>query len=153
VANKNVMAIYLWQMVPVVVVALVGYPTGLLPQPQAGSGAWWLFRGVWLVILASVLAAELVLLWLARAVFSRALPTFVIPLPAWSTTVLLIAGIGVVTVVLARFSVDGFAPGGRFPTVDALLYVAAIGMLGFTRRGRPEPTARRLRSRQAPPAE
>jgi surface polysaccharide O-acyltransferase-like enzyme len=153
VANKNVMAIYLWQMVPVVVVALVGYPTGLLPQPQAGSGAWWLFRGVWLVILALVLAAELVLLWLARAVFSRALPTFVTPLPAWSTTVLLIAGIGVVTVVLARFSVDGFAPGGRFPTVEALLYVAAIGMLGFTRRGRPEPTARRLRSRQAPPAE
>ncbi len=153
VANKNVMAIYLWQMVPVVVVALVGYPTGLLPQPQAGSGAWWLFRGVWLVILALVLAAELALLWLARAVFSRALPTFVTPLPAWSTTALLIAGIGVVTVVLARFSVDGFAPGGRFPTVEALLYVAAIGMLGLTRRGRPEPTARRLRSRQAPPAE
>ena len=36
-ANKNAMAIYLWQMVPVVVVALVGYPTGLLPPAPAGK--------------------------------------------------------------------------------------------------------------------
>ena len=38
VANDNVMALYLWHMVPVVIVALVGYPTGLLPQPPLGSG-------------------------------------------------------------------------------------------------------------------
>ena len=99
----------------VVVVALVGYPTGLFAQPQPGSGAWWLFRVLWLAILALVMAAELALLWLARAVFSRALPTFVTPLPAWSTAALLIAGIGVVTVVLARFSVDGFALGWALP--------------------------------------
>lgn len=37
-ANKNVMARYLWQMVPVVVVALVGYPTGLLPSPRPEPG-------------------------------------------------------------------------------------------------------------------
>jgi surface polysaccharide O-acyltransferase-like enzyme len=151
VANNNVMAIYLWQMVPVVVVALIGYPTGLLPQPEPGSGAYWLFRVVWLVILALVMAAELALLWLARAVVSRAVPAFVTPLPAWSTAALLIACIGVVTVVLARFSVDGFAPGGRFPTMEALLYVAAVGMLSLTHRGHPEPAARCLRSRQAPP--
>ena len=35
-ANKNVMAVYLWQMVPVVVVALVGYPTGLYRSPRPG---------------------------------------------------------------------------------------------------------------------
>jgi len=153
IANKNVMAIYLWQMVPVVVVSLAGYPTGLLPQPEPGTVAWWVFRVVWVAILSVVLAAELALVWLARSVFDRALPTIVTPLPGWSAAASLIAGIGIATVVLARFSVDGFAPGGRFPTVEAALYVVAIGLLGVADRLRPEPVGRCRQSRLAPPVE
>lgn len=41
VANTNVMALYLWHMVPVVVVAALLYPAGLMPQPVEGSLAWW----------------------------------------------------------------------------------------------------------------
>ena len=38
-ANSNVMALYLWHMIPVVIVAIVGYPAGLLPQPVEGGAA------------------------------------------------------------------------------------------------------------------
>jgi Acyltransferase family len=130
-ANKNVMALYLWQMVPVVVVALAGYPTGLLPQPAPGTGSWYLFRLVWLAILSAVTAAELALLWLARSVFNHALPTIATPLPAWSAAPLLAAGIGIATLTLSRFSVEGFAPDGRFPTVAALLYAAAVVLVSL----------------------
>ena len=130
-ANRHVMAIYLWQMVPVVVVALVGYPTGLLPQPEAGTGAWWLFRLVWLLILTVVATVQMTLLWLARSVFDRALPTFATTLPVWSTAGLLIAGVATATFVLAHVAVEGFAPDGHFPAAYALLYVAAVGLVSL----------------------
>ena len=134
-ANKNVMALYLWQMVPVVIVALVGYPTGLLPQPAPGTGPWFLLRLVWLVILSMVTAAALMLLWLARSVFNRPLPTIAIPLPVWSTAALLVVGIGIATLTLSHFSIEGFAPGGRFPTMAALLYAAAVMLVSLTPAG------------------
>ncbi len=37
IANNNVMSLYLWHMIPVVIVAIVGYPAGLLPQPAEGG--------------------------------------------------------------------------------------------------------------------
>src|SRR5262249_52839527 len=43
-ANSGVMGLYLWHMAPVVIGALMGYPTGFLPQPPMGSGEWWLVR-------------------------------------------------------------------------------------------------------------
>ena len=131
-ANKNVMALYLWQMVPVVVVAVVGYPTGLLPQPAPGTGSWFLFRLVWLGILSVVTAAALMLLWLARSVFNRPLPAIAIPLPVLSTAALLVVGIGIATLTLSHFSIEGFAPDGRFPTMAALLYAAAVGLVSLT---------------------
>ncbi|MCW2652515.1 MAG: hypothetical protein QOE41_1583 [Mycobacterium sp.] len=133
-ANKNVMALYLWQMVPVVVVALVGYPSGLLPQPAPGTGTWWLFRLVWLVVLTVVTAAELTLLWLARSVCSQPLPTLATPLPAPITAPLLGAGIGIAAPALSLLALDGFAPDGRFPTLAALLYAAAVGLLSLVPR-------------------
>ncbi|CAN5513692.1 acyltransferase [soil metagenome] len=131
-ANRDVMAVYLWQMVPVVIVALVGYPTGLLPQPVTGSLTWWLFRLVWLLILSVVLAAELALLWLGRSVFNRALPTIGSPLPGWCAPVLLAAGAVIAVLALGRFAVYGFAPDGRFPAGYAALYMAAMALLSLT---------------------
>jgi hypothetical protein len=128
-ANRNVMAIYLWQMVPVVVVALIGYPTGLLPQPEPGTAGWWLFRLAWLAILSVVTAAELTLLWWARSVFNRALPTVTIPVPVWTTAPLLVIGVAVAALALASFAVEGFAPTGRFPTMYAWLYLLAVGLV------------------------
>lgn len=131
-ANRNVMALYLWQMVPVVVVALAGYPTGLLPQPLPGTGAWWLFRLVWLAVLAMVTAAELTFLWLTRSAFNRPLPTVTTPLPARCIWLLLALGVGLATLALSRFAAAGFAPDGRFPTVYALLYAVAIGLISLS---------------------
>jgi surface polysaccharide O-acyltransferase-like enzyme len=128
-ANRNVMALYLWQMVPVVIVALIGYPTGLLPQPATATGPWWVFRLVWLLILAAVTAVELALLWLARSVFDRSLPAVAAPLPGWCVPPLLAVGVGIVAYVLSRVAVDGFAPGGSFPALLAVLYLAGIGLL------------------------
>jgi hypothetical protein len=66
IANNNVMALYLWHMIPVVIVAVVGYPAGLLPQPTEGTADWWLARLEWVVILGLVTAVELALLWWGR---------------------------------------------------------------------------------------
>jgi surface polysaccharide O-acyltransferase-like enzyme len=130
-ANAKVMAVYLWQMVPVVVVALVGYPTGLLPQPESGTASWWWFRLGWLAILAVALAAELALLWPARSVFDRPLPLIAIGLPRWCAPVLLAAGVGLAVAALARFAVDGFAPLGRFPLTYTAVYLSAIVLLSL----------------------
>lgn len=130
--NGTVMALYLWQMVPVVIVALVGYPTGLLPQPPTGTASWWLFRVVWLLILSAVLAVLMALLWLGRSVFDRPLPSINTPLPGWSAPVLLAVGTVVAVVALARFAVDGFAPHGVFPVGYAALYVCAVVLLSLS---------------------
>ncbi len=141
-ANRNVMAVYLWQMVPVVVVALIGYPTGLLPQPEPGTAGWWLFRLAWLVILAVVTAVELALLWLARSVFNRTLPASTIPLPAWTSAPLLVVGVVVAALSLAYFAVEGFAPSGRFPTTSAGVYVLAVGLVCVRAKSIPAGTRR-----------
>lgn len=132
VVSRNVMALYLWQMVPVVVVALVAYPAGLLPQPALGSVGWWLLRVGWVAILAIVMAAGLGLLWLGRRVFDRALPTIPVPLPAWSAAPLLVVGIAGAVLALVPMAVHGFAPGGRFPVIEAAVYVVAVAVLTLT---------------------
>jgi fucose 4-O-acetylase-like acetyltransferase len=128
-ANRNVMALYLWQMVPVVVVALVAYPAGLFPQPAPGTGPWWWFRLAWLAILSVVTAVELGLVWLARSVTDRPLPAIRTPLPAWCSAPLLAGGVAAATVGLAGLAVYGFAPDGRFPTVEALVLVVGVALL------------------------
>ena len=74
VANDNVMALYLWHMVPVVIVAIVGYPAGLLPQPEMGTASWWLARLLWLAVLCFVTAVEMTVLWGLRVFFAAPLP-------------------------------------------------------------------------------
>ncbi|MET0475849.1 MAG: acyltransferase family protein [Mycobacterium sp.] len=132
VASRNVMALYLWQMVPVVVVALIAYPAGLFPQPATGTGAWWWFRLAWLGILSVVTAGELALVWMARRVTATALPTKLIPLPGWCATPLLVVGIVSSTVALAGLAVYGFAPDGHFPTTGTLLLAVGICLLSVT---------------------
>src|ERR1700758_3492184 len=73
IANDNVMALYLWHMIPVVIVAVVGYPAGLLPQPAEGTAEWWLVRLEWVVILSLVTAVEMVLLSWGRSFFAAPL--------------------------------------------------------------------------------
>lgn len=137
VANQNVMMLYLWHMVPVVVVSLIGYPTGLLPQPPLGSAAWWLSRLAWVAILAAVTAAELAVLWLARSLVAAALPTTPIPVTPRCAGSLLLIGAGTASFALSRFGADGFAAAGHFPVVLALLYAIGVGVVSLNPVGRP----------------
>ena len=124
IANNNVMALYLWHMLPVVVVTLVAYPAGLLPQPPLGSGTWWLARLEWELVLMVVTVALLSLLWWQRAVFAAPIPALTLPVPTALAESMLYVGTASCALALALFSAQGFAPEGRFPVMMAVLFVA-----------------------------
>jgi surface polysaccharide O-acyltransferase-like enzyme len=127
IGNQNIMALYLWHMIPVVIVAIVGYPAGLLPQPPVGTAAWWLARLEWVAVLGIVTAIEMALLWWGRRVFAAPLPLVGIPLAQrWSEPVML-AGAAMAAYALSAFAAEGFAPDGRFPWLIAVVF--AVGVL------------------------
>ena len=139
IANNNVMALYLWHMIPVVIVAVAGYPAGLLPQPTEGTADWWLARLEWVVILGLVTAVELALLWWGRRLFAAPLPTFGIPLPdRWGEPVML-AGAAMAAYGLAFVAAEGFAPDGHFPWVTALIFAVGVVLIAL----RPTKVSRR----------
>ncbi|WP_233209381.1 acyltransferase [Mycobacterium sp. ENV421] len=132
VANDNVMALYLWHMVPVVIVAVAGYPTGLLPQPTLGTAAWWWFRLEWVAILAVVAAVELLLLWWGRRLFSAPLPTVAVAIAPRFGEVLLFAGTLTIAVTISVFATLGFAPGGRFPFALSIAFAVGVLLVSVT---------------------
>ncbi|WP_431237107.1 acyltransferase family protein [Mycolicibacterium aichiense] len=132
VANDNVMALYLWHMVPVVIVAVAGYPTGLLPQPTLGTASWWWFRLEWVAILAVVAAVELLLLWWGRRLFSAPLPTVAVAIPPRLGEVLLFAGTLTIAVTISVFATLGFAPAGRFPLTLSIAFAAGVLLVSVT---------------------
>jgi surface polysaccharide O-acyltransferase-like enzyme len=139
VANSNVMALYLWHMIPVVIVAMVGYPAGLLPQPAEGTADWWLARLEWVVILSLVTAVEMVLLWYGRRLFAAPLPMLGIPLTGrWGGPVML-AGAAMAAYGLAFVAAEGFAPNGHYPWVAGLVFAAGAVLVAL----RPTKVSRR----------
>jgi hypothetical protein len=118
-------------MIPVVIVAVVGYPAGLLPQPPEGTADWWLARLEWVGILSLVTAVELVLLWWGRRLFAAPLPTFGIPLPDRWAEPLMLAGAAMAAYGLAFVAAEGFAPDGHFPWVTALIFAVGVTLVAF----------------------
>jgi fucose 4-O-acetylase-like acetyltransferase len=125
-ANTNVMALYLWHMIPVVIVAVTAYPAGLLPQPEEGGAQWWLARLDWVAVLTVVTAAELALLWWGRRVFAAPLPGVAAPRGRWAEPVML-AGALMASYGFAFLAAAGFAPDGQFPALTAAIF--AVGVL------------------------
>ncbi len=125
-ANTNVMALYLWHMVPVLIVAIVGYPAGLLPQPAEGGAAWWLGRLEWVTILSVVTTLELTLLWWGRRLFAAPLPVLHLLRGRWAEPVTL-TGAAMASYALAYLAAEGFAPSGHFPWLTALIF--GVGVL------------------------
>ena len=122
-ANHLTMPVYLWHMVPLVIVTVVGYRNGLLAQPSIGSGAWWAQRIIWVGALSVVLAIVLaVVLWLVRAVGARRRSRTAAvrasssgapqPPPSRSKQGLALLGLGIAVTAagLGRLAVQGFAP-------------------------------------------
>jgi fucose 4-O-acetylase-like acetyltransferase len=133
--NATTMTVYLWHMVPVIIVAVACYPTGVLPQPAAGSAAWWALRPAWFALLAAVLVPLVAaVMWAERPL--RRLPAGVGPTGAWSPVVLA-AGLLAAMVGLTRLAIFGFAPAGSLPLLVLALY--ASGLLLTLLSGHPPP--------------
>jgi fucose 4-O-acetylase-like acetyltransferase len=125
-ANTNVMALYLWHMVPVVIVAIVAYPAGLIPQPREGTEAWWLVRLEWIVILSLATAVEMILLWSMRRFFAAPLPMFGVPLGGRWTEAVMLTGALLAAGGLHWLSQAGFAPDGRFSWPTAAIFAGGV---------------------------
>jgi fucose 4-O-acetylase-like acetyltransferase len=123
--NNRVLTVYLWQMAPVIVVAVALYPRGVVAQPAIGSAEWWALRPAWIAVLALVLVPAAI--WLARfelplrrrpAAGSGAAPTpgMLAPAsPSALSALLVAAGVAADVVAIARIAIDGFAPAGNVP--------------------------------------
>ncbi|MCH9733720.1 MAG: acyltransferase [Actinomycetia bacterium] len=135
IANNNVMALYLWQMIPVIVVTLVGYPTGLLRQPAIGSGLWWLARLEWELVLAVVTVILLGLLSWGRRLFAAPLPTFAAPVHESASLAALYLGTAACAVSLGVIAATGFAPSGRFPVIPVVLFAGGALLVAIRPRG------------------
>jgi hypothetical protein len=140
VANNNVMALYLWHMIPVVFVAIIGYPAGLLPQPAEGTTDWWLARLEWVAILSLVTAIELVLLWWGRRFFASPLPMFGTPLAERWTEPIMLLGVVMAAYGLAFVAAGGFAPDGRFPWITSVVFAVGVVLVAL----RPKQVSPRL---------
>jgi hypothetical protein len=131
--NATVMTLYLWQFVPVIIVAIICYPAGLLPQPAIGSAQWWALRPVWFALLTVVLAALTVLVMRAERPLLK-LPAAVGPPGPWSPAIL-VAGLAATGLALTRLAIAGLAPGGRLPLL--VLAAFATGLLATFCTGHP----------------
>ncbi|WP_197367366.1 acyltransferase family protein, partial [Streptomyces clavuligerus] len=81
--NGAVMTVYLWHMVPVLLVAPLLYPTGLAPQPAVGTAAWLALRLPWLLVLSAVMIPLTPVLLRVQRPLLR-LPRGVGPVGRWS---------------------------------------------------------------------
>lgn len=129
------MPIYLWHMVPVVAVCVIGYPLGWLAQPPMGSGRWWGEHLIWIGGLVLGMVAVLAFLTMSRSAWRRA--TTRLPrgesarTAGWPASLPVVVGVAVISAALCRLAVGGLAPAGHVdvPTlaayaVGALLVVA-----------------------------
>ncbi|HET9168044.1 MAG TPA: acyltransferase [Actinospica sp.] len=130
--NSLVMNVYLWHFAPVLVIAIGFYATGVLPQPAIGTSEWWVQRVLWFVLLTAVMVPLLALVtWCERPLLR--LPAGLGHARSWSPVLLLI-GLLAVSVGLARLAMDGFAPGGKAPTITLLGF--GIGLSAIVATGR-----------------
>ena len=136
------MPVYLWHMVPVVVVSVIAYPAGWFGQPPIGSGSWWVQRAVWIAVLSLVLAIVVALLAVAGRVRSRhaARPADASSAGAAAVrgayAVQLLAGVVLVSAALGRLAVQGLAPDGHVDLATLAVF-AAGSMLVSVRRSQP----------------
>ena len=135
--NAMVMTTYLWHFVPVIVIAVAFYPTGVMPQPAIGTAEWWELRPAWFALLTVVLVPLVLILTWAQRPMVR-LPAGLGSSGPWSP-VLLLLGLGASMVGLARLAIAGFAPGGHLAV--PILFACAAGMAATLFTGRAPPSA------------
>jgi len=130
--NAAVMTVYLWHFVPVIVIAVAFFPTGVLPQPAVGTAQWWELRPAWLALLTVVLVPLVMVVMRAEGPMLR-LPAGLGPSGPWSP-VLLVLGLAASMAGLARLAIAGFAPDGHLPVL--VLAACATGLAATLFTGR-----------------
>jgi hypothetical protein len=135
------MTVYLWHFVPVIIISVALYPTGLIPQPAVGSAQWWTLRLVWFALLTGVLVPLVVLVRWAERPLLR-LPAGIGRRGLWSPA-LLLAGLSAASVGLARLAIGGFAPAGQTPTSALSAFAVGLAATVFTGRDPPAPVEHR----------
>ena len=126
------MTVYLWHFVPVIVIAVAFYGTGVMPQPAIRTAQWWELRRAWFALLTVVLVPLMAVVMRAERPMRR-LPAGIGPPGVWSP-LLLAAGLGTSMFGLARLAIARFAPGGQLPTLA--LAVCAAGLAATLLTGR-----------------
>jgi len=131
VARGNVvlMTLYLWHMVPVIILAPLLAVAGLLPGPPAGTLGWWGLRFLWVGALAVLFAG--VIGMVGR--FERPRPPR-LRLAGWVASALLVVCAAATGYALSRLAVGGFAPAGELAAGPLVIYAA--GMLALWLAGR-----------------
>ncbi len=142
--NDRVLTVYLWHMVPVVVVALALQAAGILPRAAAGSAGWWALRPAWIAALAVVLAPAAIFLarferpprrwraWSGAAVPDAALADAALADAALADAALADAALPDAALPDAALA-DAALPGAALPALVAL--GAALVALGVTAAG------------------
>jgi fucose 4-O-acetylase-like acetyltransferase len=128
-ANAMTMPVYLWHMVPVVLVTVVAYPNHWLAQPAIGSRAWWVQRIPWVAALTLVLAAVLALVVLTAQLLRAGRPRRqeLSQRGTIGRTAMLGLGVAISAATLGRLAVWGFAPNGSLDTITVGCF--AVGLL------------------------
>jgi hypothetical protein len=129
-AGRLTMPIYLWHMVPVVIVIEAGYPR-LVGLPAVGSGRWWEQRIAWIAALGLVLAGLLALLAVGvtavrrqrRPKTTRWRDAAVVAATPIAAVRLLVGTVAAATGI-SQLAISGFAPHGH-------LNLIALGIFGL----------------------
>lgn len=124
VMNGNAMTILLWHFTALALAAVVLLPLGVVPEPAAGSGAWWLVRLGTVVVGAAVLAPIVALAGrVERAPAGPARP----PRRPWAPVV----AVPLLATACAVITLDGLSGAGPLglPVLAASLFVAGAALL------------------------
>ena len=124
--NTVIMTMYLWHMVPVLILAsllaVTGFPTG----PGTGDVAWWGGRVLWIGVLAVILAG------LVRLVGRFERPSRPrLGLTGWLPSMVLVACAALAGYALSRLAIGGFAPSGHLATGPLVFYAVGVIALGL----------------------
>jgi surface polysaccharide O-acyltransferase-like enzyme len=154
------MPVYLWHMVPVVIVIEAGYPH-LIGLPAVGSARWWEQRIAWILALTVVLTLLLVALTLIRTATRR----WIFASSAASSgegdddqrapgsAALLVFGVALGSVAISQLAVSGFAPHGHLNVAALAMLALSMGCVRFSAHTTPNNTLARRRSQPQSRAE